>query len=138
MINLTDDERREIIDEMLERSLNGVLPRRLHAELAVKWDRDRGTMSKMWRSYCKARADGYTKDAWKSKIKINSGQRKFDRAKVQAKLRAVSVEDRQVIRHAADSTGLTRCMVETMMREGELKRRSSRIRPTHTAHARTR
>ncbi|KAE9123212.1 hypothetical protein PF010_g6491 [Phytophthora fragariae] len=33
--NLTDDERREIIDEMLERSIDGVLPRRVVSELAT-------------------------------------------------------------------------------------------------------
>ncbi|KAG7382978.1 hypothetical protein PHYPSEUDO_004214 [Phytophthora pseudosyringae] len=46
---MSDYQRREIVDEMPERSINGLLTRELHSQM--RWSRDRSTMSNVWHSY---------------------------------------------------------------------------------------
>ncbi|KAE9011493.1 hypothetical protein PR002_g15059 [Phytophthora rubi] len=130
--NLTDDERREILDEMLERSIDGVLPRGLRSELARRWGRARTTMVTLWASYRAAKAGTGAKDAWKSKIKQKSGRKRKGRAATAAKLRAIPVGERQVVRQVATRAGVTRYMVAALQKEGTLARRTSRIKPALT------
>ncbi|KAK1930223.1 hypothetical protein P3T76_014183 [Phytophthora citrophthora] len=130
--NLTDLERREIIDEMLERSIDGVLPRGLCSELARRWGRDRATMINLWRSFQTATAESGAKDALKSNIKAKSGRKRRDRSEVCAKLRAVPVTERQVVRHTAANAGISTYMVAALQKEGVLLRRTSRIKPALT------
>lgn len=132
MPNLTDHERRQIIDELLERSFNGILPRGALSEVAKKWKRGRSTVMDLWHTYRSARQNGDAEDASKSKIKQNSGRKRVNREEVCAKILAAPIEDRQDIRRAAHAAGVSKYMVTELFRQGLLKRRSGRIKPALT------
>ncbi|GMF26873.1 unnamed protein product [Phytophthora fragariaefolia] len=128
MPNLTDNERRQIIDGLLERSLNGV-HRGALSEVAKSWKRRRSTITELWHSYHVARKGGDTSNAPKSKIKKNSGRKRVNREEMCAKLKAFPLEDRQDIRHAARAAGVSRYMVAALLRQGLLKRCTGCIKP---------
>ncbi|KAG2879522.1 hypothetical protein PC119_g22090 [Phytophthora cactorum] len=96
--NLTDRERKAIIDELLKLSHNGELPRGAYARVV---------------------AAGTTGDEWCSLIKQNRGSKRKNRDDVREKLASVPVEDRAVERRISAS-GLSRHLIsENKMRRVE-------------------
>lgn len=134
--NLTNCERRRIIDELLERSTEGVLPRGALADVAKRYGRGRSTVSELWRFYSNARLRNDPDISSDSRIKQNSGRKKIDRADAVAKLQAVPIEDRQVIRRAAVAAGTSKYLVTQLLKEGAAYRRSDRLKPVLTAENR--
>ncbi|KAG6943680.1 hypothetical protein JG687_00018304, partial [Phytophthora cactorum] len=76
--NLTDNERKAVIDELLKLSYNGKLPL----------------------------AAGVVGREWTSRIKQNSGRKRKSHDEVRAKLVSFPVEDRAVERRVAAASGL--------------------------------
>ncbi|ETK95234.1 hypothetical protein L915_01816 [Phytophthora nicotianae] len=65
---------------------------------------------------------------WKGCIKQKSGRKTKDRAEI-ARIRAVPVEERKPHRRHADAAGLSKHLVQALIREGVLKVHSTRIKP---------
>ncbi|KAG6947434.1 hypothetical protein JG687_00016092 [Phytophthora cactorum] len=104
MTNLSDPQRRCVIDELLKRSINGELP--IEA--------------------------GIVGGEWQSQIKQNAGRKRKDRSEIVELLQALPIEDSSVERRAASLAGVSRHLVRSLVEEGTLSRVTARIRPTLT------
>ncbi|ETL83066.1 hypothetical protein L917_16912 [Phytophthora nicotianae] len=126
--NLTDDERRRILDELLKQSLGGKLPRGVQARVAREFRCSDASIGRIWHRFCETEAkDGLGE--WKSRIKQNSGRKKQNRDKIAAKIRAVPIEERKPNRRLAHATGISKYLVQALIREGVLKVHSTRTTP---------
>ncbi|ETO86415.1 hypothetical protein F444_00044, partial [Phytophthora nicotianae P1976] len=132
MRNLTDRERRTIIDELLTRLKGGKLVHGVLTEVARKFSCDRSSVSRLWTQYQSTCTNGISEGERRSRIKTNSGRKQIDRDEVAQKLSQVPAEQRLVVRRTAVAAGLTRYLVSAMLKEGRLHRRSTRIKPALT------
>ncbi|ETN23860.1 hypothetical protein PPTG_00363 [Phytophthora nicotianae INRA-310] len=132
MRNLTDRERRTIIDELLTRLKGGKLVLGALTEVARKFSCDRSSVSRLWTQYQSICTNGISGGEWRSRIKTNSGAKQIDRDKVDQKLSQVPAEQRIVMRRTAVAAALTRYPVSAMLKEGRLHHRSTRIKPALT------
>ncbi|GMF33901.1 unnamed protein product [Phytophthora fragariaefolia] len=109
MPGLTDNKRHQINDELLERSLNGVLPRGgavgSRYVVEARTVDYHGTVAQL----------SFGKEEWRC-----------------LKLKAFPLEDRQDIQHAACAAGVSRYMVAELLRQGLLKRRTGRVKSALT------
>ncbi|ETL29827.1 hypothetical protein L916_17087, partial [Phytophthora nicotianae] len=118
--NLTDDERRRILDELLKQSLGGELPRGVQARVAREFRCSDASIGRIWHRFCETEAkDGLGE--WKSRIKQNYGRKKKNRDEIAAKIRAVPIEERKPNRRLAHATGISKYLVQVLIREGVLK-----------------
>ncbi|ETK70695.1 hypothetical protein L915_21981 [Phytophthora nicotianae] len=67
--NLTDIERKAIIDELLKLSDNGVLPSGVYVKVSLKLGCAPTTVSRIWKRYAVAVAEGVVGGVWASQIK---------------------------------------------------------------------
>ncbi|ETL29837.1 hypothetical protein L916_17086 [Phytophthora nicotianae] len=126
--NLTDDERRRILDELLKQSVGGKLPRGVQARVAREFRCSDASIGRIWHRFRETEAnDGLGE--WKSRIKQNSGRKKQNRDKIAAKIRAVPIEERKPNRRLAHATGISKYLVQALIREGVLKVHSTRTTP---------
>ncbi|KAL4171035.1 hypothetical protein KRP22_009136 [Phytophthora ramorum] len=122
MPNLTDVQRRCIVDELLKRSICGDLPHGAKAAVARDFERSRSTVSKIWARYRLSIEAGVTEGEWRSRIRDSSGRKKKSRAQAVELLQAVPVEDRSVERRAASLAGVSRHLIRALVAEDELAR----------------
>ncbi|ETI53798.1 hypothetical protein F443_03303, partial [Phytophthora nicotianae P1569] len=97
MANLTDDERRLILDELLKQNVGGELPRGVQARVGREFRCFNASIGRMWQRFCETEAkDGLGE--WKSRIKKNSGRKKKNRDEIAVKSWAVPIEERKPFR----------------------------------------
>ncbi|ETN00064.1 hypothetical protein PPTG_18335 [Phytophthora nicotianae INRA-310] len=126
--NLTDDERRQILDELLKQSVGGELPRGVQARVAREFRCSDASIGRIWHRFRETEAnDGL--EEWKSRIKQNSGRKKKNRDEIAAKIRAVPIEERKPYRPLAHAAGISKYLVQALIREGVLKVHSTHITP---------
>ncbi|KAE9054775.1 hypothetical protein PF005_g33232 [Phytophthora fragariae] len=130
--NLSDMERRAIVDELLKLSNNGELPRDAYSRVGAHVARDPTTVSTIWKRYAAAVEAGVPGGEWSSRVKRNSGRKRKDREEVRAKLATVPVEERAVERRVAAASGLSRHLVRQAVSEGMIRRRTTFIKPALT------
>ncbi|KAG2896951.1 hypothetical protein PC129_g11871 [Phytophthora cactorum] len=66
---------------------------------------------------------------WKCRIKQNSGRKKKGRDEIAARIRAVPIEERKPYRRLAHAAGISKHLVQALIREGILTVHSTRIKP---------
>ncbi|KAG3117594.1 hypothetical protein PI124_g10467 [Phytophthora idaei] len=106
--NLSDNERKAVIDELLKLSYNGKLG--AYAKVGSNMGRDPTTVSSIWKRYV-SEAAGVVGGEWTSRVKQNSGRKRKSRDEVRAKLVSFPVEDRAVERRVAAASGLSRHLI---------------------------
>ncbi|ETO82391.1 hypothetical protein F444_03466 [Phytophthora nicotianae P1976] len=107
--NLTDDERRLILDELLKQNVGGELPRGVQARVGREFRCSNASIGRMWQRFCETEAkDGLGE--WKSRIKKNSGRKKKNRDEIAVK-------------------SISKYLLQPLIREGVLKVHSTRITP---------
>ncbi|KAG3027751.1 hypothetical protein PC128_g633 [Phytophthora cactorum] len=130
--NLTDNERKAVIDELLKLSYNGKLPRGAYAKVGSNMGRDPTTVSSIWKRYASAVAAGVVGGEWTSRIKQNSGRKRKSRDEVRVKLVSAPVEARAVERRVAVASGLSRHLIRYAVKEGIVRRQTTFIEPALT------
>jgi hypothetical protein len=133
MKNFTDVERRAIIDSLLEVSMNGVLPRGAYAAFGRRLRCHRATVRSIWLRYRQAVAEGNIGTSWQGRKAQNSGRPRVDREFLRDAVQRVPWEDRQNSHRTAAAAGVSRHLVRSMVFEGALTSRSSRIHPALTS-----
>ncbi|KAG3036467.1 hypothetical protein PC121_g273 [Phytophthora cactorum] len=131
--NLTDNDRKAVIDELLKLSYNGKLPRGAYAKVDSNMGRDPTTVSSIWKRYASAVAAGVVGGEWTSRIKENSGRKRKSRDEVRAKLVSVPVEDRAVERRVAEASGLSTHLIRQAVKKGIVRRQTTFIKPALTS-----
>lgn len=130
--NMTDQDRRQAIDELLRRIRDGNMPHGAQKEVSVLVGRSKSTISKLWTRYCASLKKGNLQGEWASRIKKNSGRKRIDRAEARVKVKAVPINKRSNIRLLASTAGISKHMVSSLLSEGILTRRTGRIKPSLT------
>ncbi|KAG6945396.1 hypothetical protein JG687_00017318, partial [Phytophthora cactorum] len=93
--NLTDEQPRRILDELLKQSVGGELLHGVQACVAREFCCSNASIGLMWCRYRETEAnDGLGE--WKSRIKQNSGRKKKDRDEIAARIRAAPIEERKL------------------------------------------
>ncbi|POM59945.1 hypothetical protein PHPALM_31254 [Phytophthora palmivora] len=131
MPNLTDGERRHIVDNLLRRSVDGVLPRGALSQEARKIKRTNPAIGKIWAHFCKTEAVNGCGE-WRSQIAHNSGRKRHNREDARLQIRAVPLNDRRPIRRLVEASGVSTHVILLLLREGILKRKSGRLKPSLT------
>lgn len=132
MPNLDEDSRRAIVNEALKRSNDGVLPRGTFASLARVFSVNRHTVERIWHRYQASVAAGNTAGDISSRIKRNSGRKGFDKAFVEAKIRATAIHKRRRIKSTAIATGFSVGVIQRLLVEKRVQRRTTLIKPVLT------
>ncbi|ETK77389.1 hypothetical protein L915_16339 [Phytophthora nicotianae] len=114
--NLTDIERKAIIDELLKLSDNGVLPLGVYVK-----------------RYAVAVGEGVVGGVWASQIKTKCGRKRKNRDEVMENLAKVPIEDRSVERRVAEAAGISRHLVRRAVSEGITSRKTMFIKPALTS-----
>ncbi|POM59630.1 hypothetical protein PHPALM_31604, partial [Phytophthora palmivora] len=128
MPNLTDGERRHIVDNLLRRSVDGVLPRGALSQEARKIKRTNSAIGKIWAHFCKTEAVNGCGE-WRSQIAQNSGRKRHNREDARLRIRAVPLNDRRPIRRLVEASGVSTHVILSLLREGILKRKSGCLKP---------
>ncbi|ETP34940.1 hypothetical protein F442_16815 [Phytophthora nicotianae P10297] len=126
--NLTDIERKAIIDELLKLSDNGVLPSGVYVKVSLKLGCAPTTVSRIWKRYAVAVAEGVVGGVWASQIKTKWGRKRKNRDEVREKLAKVPVEDRSVERRVAEAAGISRHLVRRAVSESIISRKTTFIK----------
>ncbi|ETP53712.1 hypothetical protein F442_01410 [Phytophthora nicotianae P10297] len=130
--NLTDQERRAVVQDILLAFRVGTVPHRAYARLARKHECHRHTVERIWARYCGNVADGVADGAPESRINQKSGRKPYDRAELAAKIGAVSVAGRRRIERTAAAVGVSTGLLHLLLKEGHMIRRTTRIKPQLT------
>ncbi|KAG3100385.1 hypothetical protein PI124_g14933 [Phytophthora idaei] len=120
MTNLSDPQRRCVIDELLKRSINGELPHGTQRAVIRHLGYSCSVVGKICVRYTLSIEAGIVGGEWQSRIKQNSGRKRNDRSEI-VELRAASL------------AGVSHHLVRSLVEEGSLSRVTVRIRPTLTA-----
>ncbi|ETK70764.1 hypothetical protein L915_21911 [Phytophthora nicotianae] len=131
--NLTDIERKAIIDEFLKLSDNGVLPSGVYVKVSLKFGCEPTTVSRIWKRYAIAVAEGVVGGVWASQIKTKCGRKRKNRDEVREKVAKIFVEGRSVERRVAESAGISRHLVRRAVSEGIISRKTTFIKPALTS-----
>ncbi|ETP35123.1 hypothetical protein F442_16632 [Phytophthora nicotianae P10297] len=131
--NLTDIERKAIIDELLKLSDNGVLPLGVYVKVSLKFGCAPTTVSRIWKRYAVAVGKGVVGGVWASQIKTKCGRKRKKRDEVMEKLAKVPIEDRSVERRVAEAAGISRHLVRRAVSEGITSRKTTFIKPALTS-----
>nr|CCA19982.1 mariner transposase putative [Albugo laibachii Nc14] len=132
MPNLDENARRAIVSEALKRSNDGVLPHGTFASLARIFSVHRQTVERIWHRYQDSVVAGNTAGDISSRIKKNSGRKGFDKAFVEAKVRATPIHKRRKIKSTAIATGFSVGVIQRLLVEKRVQRRSTLINPVLT------
>ncbi|KAG2798990.1 hypothetical protein PC129_g14837 [Phytophthora cactorum] len=132
MTNLSDPQRRCVIDELLKRSINGELPHGTQRAVTRHFGHSCSVVGKIWVRYTLSIEAGIVGGEWQSQIKQNAGRKRKDRSEIVELLQALPIEDSSVERRAASLAGVSRHLVRSLVEEGTLSRVTARIRPTLT------
>ncbi|OWY98515.1 hypothetical protein PHMEG_00030705 [Phytophthora megakarya] len=132
--NLTDTERRAIVQDILLAFRDDKVPHGTNARLrlARKYKCHRHTVERVWTRYTENVASGVADGSPESRIKENSGRKAYDRTDLAGKIAAVSVVDRRRIARTAVLAGISRGLLHLLLKEGHLTRRTTRIKPKLT------
>ncbi|KAG3146438.1 hypothetical protein PC128_g24023 [Phytophthora cactorum] len=120
MTNLSDPQRRCVIDELLKRSIDGELPHEMQRAVARHLGHSCSVAGKIWAHYILSIEAGIVGGEWQSRIKQNSGRKRKDRSEIVELLQALPIEDRSVERRAASLAGVSRHLVRSLVEEGGL------------------
>ncbi|ETP51524.1 hypothetical protein F442_03354 [Phytophthora nicotianae P10297] len=123
--NLTDQERRAVVQDILLAFRVGTVPHGAYARLARKHECHRHTVERIWARYCGNVADGVADGAPESRIKQKPGRKPYDRAELAAKIGAVPVADRQRIERTAAAVGVSTGLLHLLLKEGHMTRRTT-------------
>ncbi|ETO85986.1 hypothetical protein F444_00422 [Phytophthora nicotianae P1976] len=129
MGNLTDIQRRAIVNDLLFSCKDGKPPHGTFAKLAEVYGCHWHSIKRIWDRYQKNVAQGIADGAPESRIKGNSGRKPYDRSKLAAKLKKVPVFQRRRVAATAARIGVSTSLIRSLVDEGHLTRRSSRIKP---------
>ncbi|OWY92754.1 hypothetical protein PHMEG_00038109 [Phytophthora megakarya] len=122
--NLTDTERRAIVQDILLAFRDDKVPHGTNARLARKYKCHRHTVVRVWARYTENVVSGVADGSPESRIKGNSGRKAYDRTDLAGKIAAVSVIDRRRIARLG--------ALHLLLKEGHLTRRTTRIKPKLT------
>jgi hypothetical protein len=127
--NLTETERHEIYEALLERSMHGRLKRNTTTRVAEMFQVSRYQVQRVWRRVKECRSQGIPVDV--SSRKPKNGGRK----KVQDDLSvvlSVPLHRRTTIRSLAEAIGVPKSSLHRWFKQGKLRRHSNALKPLLT------
>jgi len=124
--DLTDRERQDIYEALLEVSNNGKLKKNSTSVIAYRFNISRRTVQRVWQRAMECRAIGVPVDV-RSKKPNNSGRK---RVSVElSEVARIPLHKRTTIRSLAEELGIKKSTLHRWFREGELRRHSSSLKP---------
>ena len=124
--NLTDRQRQDIYEDLLQRSKNGKLKRTDTAHVATKFNVQLRTVQHIWQRAKKCKAQGIPVDVKSLKPK-NCGSKKIEVDL--SRVADISLNRRGTIRSLANAFGVKKTTLHRWFKEGLLRQNSSAIMP---------
>ncbi|KAL6622613.1 hypothetical protein ACP70R_032492 [Stipagrostis hirtigluma subsp. patula] len=124
--NLSDEERQQIYEALLLRSVNGKLKKRTTRIVATLFNVNRYYVQSIWRKAKKCRAAGLPVDVT-SKRKKNCGRKKA--AIDLSRIATIPLEKRTTLRALADELGVKKSTLHRLFKQGKIRRHSNTLKP---------
>ncbi|ETN11218.1 hypothetical protein PPTG_10165 [Phytophthora nicotianae INRA-310] len=127
MGNLTDVQRRAIVNDLLFSCRDGKVPHGtcLAKDYGCHWH----SIKRIWNRYRENVALGIADGAPESRIKGNLGRKPYDRSELAAKLKEVPIFERHRVAATTARIGVSASLIRALLDEGHLTRRLRRIKP---------
>jgi len=132
MPNLTDHERRAILEYLLRASVDDTLPPGTVQQCAAAFDCSRWTVSRIWQRSEECKREGEICSDVRSRIKGRSGRKGYDKDALLAKLRSLPVQQRRKVRKIALALGVSVGVVQRLLSQGHLRRHTNTLSPLLT------
>lgn len=133
--NLDDCKRRAIANDVLLHTMGGSMSRLQYgtfSELARKYGCDQRTIARIWKRFKASIAAGNVAGDVASHIKARSGRKGYDKTELVATIRAVPIEERRTIAMTAEAAKVSVGVLQRLLRDCVVKRKTSRIKPLLT------
>jgi len=133
-------ERLSIIEFLLSASMNGAIARGHITDAVIRFSRSPKTVRMLWQR-CAACQTPEERIRLLTGPLTQGGRQQHDRDAVRERIRRVDMQDRMTIRSLAASADTTRYMVQRLVAEGIVRRKTTRLHPLLNAdqeHARLR
>ncbi|ETP46622.1 hypothetical protein F442_07146 [Phytophthora nicotianae P10297] len=127
MGNLTDVQRRAIVNDLLFSCRDGKVPHGtcLAKDYGCHWH----SIKRIWNRYRENVALGIADGAPESRIKGNLGRKPYDRSELAAKLKEVPIFECHRVAATTARIGVSASLIRALLDEGHLTRRLRRIKP---------
>ncbi|KAE8886581.1 hypothetical protein PF005_g8050 [Phytophthora fragariae] len=125
--NLTDAERHQVLTELLQQSINGVLQRGTLAAVATVQGIHPSTVSRLWTRAKKEFAE--TGCFVAPSLKRHKGRHASDHTHTLERLRGVDVAARSTVRSAAAACGMAPTTLFRQLQQGRLRSHTSVVKP---------
>lgn len=130
--NLTDQERNGVLQLLLSVSISGKLPTGAISDTASKFNVSTKTISRIWKRAQNCFDQGMINADVASNIKKKSGRKKLNRIELNEKIQEVPLRQRTTLRSLSAASKIPTMTLYRIMKEGNLKRVSSTVKPTLT------
>jgi len=133
MPNLTDAERRGVVEFLLKTTQEDKIPYGTFAQAADKFQCSRWTITRIWQRYQdgKARHSLLGGDV-SSKIKKNSGRKGYNYEELLERIKSIPASKRQKMRKIAMKIQVSLSVIQRLLKKNKLRRHSNAIKPLLT------
>ncbi len=130
--NLTDDERLALYACLLSKFVNSKLPYGSIKAAADEFNIHQGTVTRTWKRRLDANEDVGAMSAIRNRKKGRVGRPSIDAKIVNDALVSIPARHRQTLRHASGATGFWVSILERVLKRGEIRRVSNKMKRLHT------
>ena len=130
--NMSSDERRAALDELLARSNNGTIRRGDFGVAGDQFGTTRHTMARLWKHYQQEKAAGKSSPAVNNRRKGNSGGKSKDLTPFKEALRDIPLKLRTTQRLIAAALGMSRTTFQRHMKDLGVKPHTRYLKPLLT------
>ena len=131
--NLSNNQRNAIYDHLLEKTVNGKLPRGSMTSASTIFNVSRSTIYRIWKRGKSSRVSSTSNANVDSRIKANSGRRvKRTPSGLKNTIRELPLNKRRTIRLMAEASGIPRSTLHRAKKSGWIRRHTNSIKPKLT------
>ena len=132
MGNLSNDERKGVVEFLLASLVNGKIPHGMFQKAAEKFSCTRWTIKRIWDRYNASKEAGKVYGNVDSQIKARSGRKGYDTIELMERIRTVPYHKRRKIARLAKALKVSTCVLQRLRKKGILRKHSNKIKPLIT------
>lgn len=132
MANLSDEQRRAVVEFLLKASFDGVLQHGDVSSAAAHFHCSRWSIARIWRRYNESLSAGNISGRVESKKKGRAGRKGYDKAALLASIQTLSHSKRTKIRTLAAAVGVSVGVVQRLLKTNAIVRHTNTIMPSLT------